>query len=245
MTRLQSLTATELRLLIREPTLLVFAFAFAPFTMLIVAGVFGNHPNAGYGMARPDHYYVAASTAVPIIALALIGLPVTLASHRERGVLKRFEAFGVSTAAVIAAEALVTVGLVVVTTTTVLAVAAPTYGIPAPAHLAQTVLGILAATTTLTLIGLAVGLAAPTARAAQAIGLLGFFPLYLLGGGGPPTRVLTGPLHTIANALPSGIQAIADPWVGISGYGQQLLTLAIWAAIALAAITWLMRRSAA
>jgi ABC-2 type transport system permease protein len=242
MTRVKTLSAIELRLLVRDPTLVVFAFAFAPFVMLILAGVFGTHPNAGYGMARPDHYYVAASTAVPTIALALIGLPVTLASHRERGVVKRFEAFGISTTALIAAEALVTAGLVAVTTTTVLAVAAPTYGVPAPAHLAQTIVGLVAATTTLTLIGLAVGLAAPTARAAQAIGLLAFFPLYLLGGGGPPTRVLTGPLHTIANALPSGIQAITDPWVGISGYGQQLITLAIWAAIALAAIAWLLRR---
>jgi hypothetical protein len=128
MTKIKTLSAIELRLLVRDPTLLVFAFAFAPFVMLILAGVFGAHPSGGYGGARPDRYYVAASTAVPIIALALIGLPVTLASHRERGVLKRFEAFGVSTTAVIAAEALVTVGLVAVTTITVLAVAAPTYG---------------------------------------------------------------------------------------------------------------------
>lgn len=245
MTRLKAITGTELRLLVRDPTLLVFAFAFPPFVMLILAGVFGTHPNAGYGMARPDQYYVAASVGVPIIALTLIGLPVTLASHRERGVLKRFEAFGVSTTTVIAAEALVTVGLVAVTTTVLLAVAAPTYGIPTPAHAAQTLLGLAAATTTLTLIGLAIGLAAPTTRAAQAIGLLAFFPLYLLGGGGPPTRVLTGPLHTIANSLPSGIQAIADPWLNLRGQASQLVVLSIWAAAALAAIAVLARRRGA
>jgi len=43
--------------------------------------------------------------------------------------------------------------------------------------------------------------AAPGARAAQAIGLLTFFPLYLLGGGGPPKGAMYGVMHTISNAF--------------------------------------------
>ena len=56
--------------------------------------------------------------------------------------------------------------------------------------------------------GVAVGLAVPTARAAQAIGMLAFFPLYLLGGGGPPKGAMTGAMHSISNLLPSPIPAI-------------------------------------
>ena len=48
-----------------------------------------------------------------MIALALVGLPVALASYRERGVLRRLEAFGVSRGAVLGAQAVVTCGLVV------------------------------------------------------------------------------------------------------------------------------------
>jgi ABC-2 type transport system permease protein len=243
MTRLIPLTATETRLLVRDWTVLVFAFVFPPFVMLVLAGVFGSQPTSGFGMRPPDHYYVAASVGVPVIALTLIGLPVALASYRERGVLKRLEAFGVSTANVVAVHAVVTCTLVAVGTAAVLAVAAPTYGIPTPVHPAQTILGLAAATLTLTLIGTAVGLAAPTARSAQAIGLLAFFPLYMLGGGGPPTRVMTGAMHTIANTLPSGIQAIVDPWLGLPGQPAQLAVLGIWALAALAATCWLTRRT--
>jgi ABC-2 type transport system permease protein len=182
---------------------------------------------------------------VPVIALALVGLPVTLASYRERGVLRRLEAFGVTPAQVIAAQAIVTVGLVAIAVAALLAVAVPTYGIPQVAHPTQVAAGLAAGTLTLVLIGVALGLAAPTARAAQAIGLLAFFPLYLLGGGGPPKGAMTGAMHSISNALPSPIPAIADPWLGISGLGTQLAVFAAWAAGALVAIAWLARRRAA
>jgi ABC-2 type transport system permease protein len=245
MTRLATLAVAEARLLMRDWTVLVFAFVFPPFCMLILAGVFGNQPDAGYGGLRPDDYYVAASIGVPVIALALVGLPVALASYRERGVLRRFEAFGVSTAQVVAAQALVTCGLVVVGAAVVLAVAAPTYGVPHVVHPAQTVLGVAAGTVALVLLGIAVGLAAPTARAAQAIGLLAFFPLYLLGGGGPPKGVMTGPMQSISDALPSAIPAITDPWLRASGLGSALAVLAAWAAVALVVSAALARRPAA
>jgi ABC-2 type transport system permease protein len=179
-----------------------------------------------------------------VLALALVGLPVTLASYRERGVLRRFEAFGVSPAKVIATQAIVTAGLILVGVVVVLVVAAPTYGVPHVTHPLQAALGLAAGTLTLLLIGIAVGLAVPSARSAQAIGLIAFFPLYLLGGGGPPKGAMTGAMHSISNALPSAIPAIADPWLGLPGLGTQLAVFAAWAGAALVAICWLVRRVA-
>jgi ABC-2 type transport system permease protein len=245
MTRLAALAATETRLLTRDWTVLVFAFVFPAFVMLVLAGVFGNQPDEGYGMQRPDDYYVAASIGIPVIALALVGLPVALASYRERGILRRFEAFGISTARVVVAQAAVTCGLVVVGAAVVLAVAAPTYGIPHVVHPWQTLIGFAAGTLTLVSIGVAIGLAAPTARAAQAAGLLAFFPLYLLGGGGPPKGVMTDAMRAISDALPSAMPAISDPWLGVADLGPQLAVLAAWACAALIATAWLTRRRAA
>jgi ABC-2 type transport system permease protein len=245
MTRLAALVATEARLLVRDWTVLVFAFAFPALCMLILAGVFGDQPDAGYAMRRPDDYYVAASIGVPVIALALVGLPVTLASYRERGVLRRLEAFGISTATVVAAQAVVTCGLIAVGAAVVLVLAAPTYGIPPVVHAGQTLLGLTAGTLTLVLLGIVIGLAAPSARAAQAIGLLAFFPLYLLGGGGPPKGAMPGAMQTISDTLPSGITAISDPWLGVPGLGSRLAVLAAWAAAALVATGWLTRPRAA
>jgi ABC-2 type transport system permease protein len=213
--------------------------------MLILAGVFGSRPDEGYDWKKPDEYYVAAAIGVPVIALALVGLPVALASYRERGILRRYEAFGISTAKVIAAQALVTCALVAAGGAIVLAVAAPTYGIPHVVHPWQTALGFAAGTLTLVALGVAIGLAAPSARSAQAIGLLAFFPLYLLGGGGPPRGAMTGPMRAISHAIPSTVPAITDPWLGTAQFSTQLAAFAVWALAAVAAITWLTRRKLA
>ena len=245
MRRALPLIATEARLLVRDWTVLVFAFVFPAFVMLILAGVFGTQPSDGFGHRRPDDYYVAASLGVPVIALGLVGLPVALAAYRERGVLRRLEAFGISRATVVAVQAAVTCGLVVLGAGIVLALALPTYGIPHVVHPALTLAGLALGTLTLILIGIAVGLLAPSARAAQAIGLLAFFPLYLLGGGGPPRGAMTGAMHVISDVIPSAVPAVVDPWLGLAGTGAQLAVLGGWAAVALGVSVLVARRTAA
>lgn len=247
MTGLLSLIRAEGRLLVRESAVLVFGFGFPPLVMVILAGAFGSKPDPAYGPVplAPDHYYVAAYLAVPLLALALIGLPVALASYRERGVLRRFEAFGVSAGTVVAAQAVVTCGLVLAGAAVVLAIAAPTYGIPHLADPGRTAVGFLAGAVTLMLLGVAIGLAVPTARAAQAVGLLAFFPMLLLGGGGPPRGAMTGAMRSVGDVLPPAIGAIRDPWLGNGDLGPHLLVLAAWAAAAALAVVWLGRRRSA
>jgi ABC-2 type transport system permease protein len=243
MSRLASLAGIEARLLTRDWTVLVFAFLFPVFCMVVLAGVFGDQPDEGFGDLRPDDYYVVASLGVPVIALCLVGLPVSLASYREGGVLRRFDAFGVPVWRVVLAQALVTAGLVVVGAAVVLGLAAVTYGIPAVDDPGATLLGAGAGLVTLLALGIAIGLAVPTARAAQAVGLLAFFPLYLLGGGGPPRGVMTGPMQDVASALPTPIPAISDPWLGEAALSGQLPVLGAWALVALAAAALLARRA--
>jgi ABC-2 type transport system permease protein len=239
---MRRLAAMEARLLARDWTVLVFAFVFPVFCMVVLAGVFGDQPDEGFGNVRPDHYYVVASLGVPVIALCLVGLPVSLASYRERGVLRRFEAFGVPAWRVVASQALVTLGLVVVGGVIVLTLASVTYGIPSVVFVWQTVVGAVIGVACLLALGVVVGLAVPSARAAQAVGLLAFFPLYLLGGGGPPRGVMTGPMQAVASALPSPILAVTDPWLGAQRFSGQLVALGVWGVGALAAAAVLARR---
>jgi ABC-2 type transport system permease protein len=146
---------------------------------------------------------------------------------------------------VVGAQAAVTCGLVVLGVALVLALAAPVYGIPSVVHPAATVAGLAVGTAALLALGIAIGLAAPSARAAQAIGLLAFFPLYLLGGGGPPRGAMTGAMHAISSAIPSTVPGIVEPWLGLGGLGAQLEVLAGWGLVGLAAAIWLARRTEA
>ncbi len=244
LTTLPALAVTEARLLSREWAAMVFAFVFPPLMMVVLAGVFGSDPDPAYGGASGTEHYVAAYIGVPLGALSLVGLPVMLASYRERGVLRRFEAFGVSTLAVVLAQAVVTAALVVLGAVLVLAVAAPIYGVPTVEAPWQVLTGFGAGMVTMITLGIALGLAAPTARAAQALGLLVFMPMWLLGGGGPPRSVMTSAMQSITDVMPlwHATSAIRAPWLGTGDVGDHLLPLVVWFASGIAAVAVLLRR---
>ncbi len=237
MRTLTTLTRTELRLLTREWAAMLFAFAFPALMLVVLAGVFGDLPDPeGFGAAIPSEHYVASYIAIPLGALALVGLPVMLASYRERDVLRRFAAFGVPAGAVVAAQAVVSALLVLAGVAVVLLVAAPTYGIPIPADPVTVVAGFVLGTVTMLTIGVALGLAASTARAAQAIGLLLFFPSFLLGVGGPPPEVMSEPLREVADKLPLALanQAVREPWLGLGDANGSLVAVTAIAVVATA-----------
>ncbi len=241
---LPTLARMETRLLTREWAAMVFAFAFPPLMMLVLAGVFASSPDPMYGGVSGTDYYVAAYLGVPIGALTLVGLPVMLASYRERGVLRRFEAFGVATVSIVAAQAVVTLGLVVLAAALVLGVALPVYGVPGVDDPLRVVVGFVAGAVTMTTLGVALGLAAPTARAAQALGLLAFIPMWLLGGGGPPRGVMTSTMRDISDVMPlwHTTAVIREPWLGTGAIGAHLVWLAGWCVVGLVAIAVLLRR---
>jgi len=244
MTATLTLARTEARLLTREWATMVFAFVFPPITMLIIAGAFGDQPDDGFGNLIPTEFYVTGYFGIPIAAIALIGIPVILASYRERDVLRRFAAFGVPTKSVVGAQVLVGAGLVVVAALTVLAVAAPTYGIPALQRPVVVVIGFAAGTVTLLTLGAAIGMLVKSARSAQAIGLMAFFPMFLLSGGGPPPDVMSAPMRRIADVLPltHAISAIRDPWLDDGSIVPHVAVLGVWLVVGLAGTAALIRR---
>lgn len=240
MSALIALAGVEARLLTREWAAMVFAFVFPPLMMVVLAGVFASGgPDVAYDGANGTDYYVAAYLGVPAAALSLVGLPVMLASYRERGVLRRLEAFGVRTLLIVTAQALVTALLIALAAVLVLAVAAPVYGLPAVGRPVPVAVGFVAGTVTMVLLGVALSLAAPTARAAQALGLLVFMPMWLLGGGGPPRGVMTPAMRHVSDLMPLQhvTAAIREPWLQTGAVGDDLLALGAWSAIALVLIT--------
>lgn len=246
MSTLGTVARTEVRLLVREWPAMVFAFAFPVLLMLVLAGVFGTEASAEYGGVTPSEYYVADYVAVPLGALALVGLPVVIASYREHGVLRRFEAAGVPALVVVGAQALVTILLVLLASGVVLAVAAPAYGVPAVQRPAAVVAGFLLGILTMTAVGVALGLVASSARSAQALGLLAFFPMWMLGAGGPPRPVMPDLMAGIAELLPLGhvASAIREPWLGTGASAGNLLALVVWLVAGVAAVALLARRAA-
>lgn len=223
------LLTTELKLIARDPMTLTFVLVFPVVTMLIIGGSFGTTPDDAFPV-NPSHWYVASYFTVVIGATGLIMLPVHIASYRERGVLRRFGASGFPRWSFAAAELAMGLIAIAISGAVLLAVAAPVYGVPSVSDLARVTAGVLAASIAFVSIGVLLGTVMPSARAAQAIGLLLFFPSFLLGVGGPPPAVLSPTLREIADKLPLAVanNAIREPWLGLSsGTGPLLATIGI------------------
>jgi ABC-2 type transport system permease protein len=232
------LLTTELRLLSRDTLTLTFVLGFPIISMLIIGGVFGTEPDEVFPV-NPSHWYVASYFTVVIGATGLIMLPVHIASYHERGVLRRFAASGFPRWSFALAELAMGLTAIAIAGPLLLAVAAPVYGLPDVEDPVRVMAGVVAGSVAFISIGVLLGTLLPSSRAAQAVGLMLFFPSFLLGVGGPPPAVMAEPLREIAEKLPLALatDAIREPWLGIgNGTGPLLAVIAIAvAASALAA----------
>lgn len=243
---LLTMTGLETRLLTREWAPMLFAFIFPPMMMLVLAGVFAADDGEEFLHLNGTDYYIATYLGVPMAAVALIGLPVALAGYRERGVLRRLSASGVSRLTVIGSQVLVTALLVVIGAALVLAVAAPVYGLPEVQNLGGVIGAFALGAAMMLVLGVALGLLVSTARSAQALGLLLFMPMWLLGGGGPPAGVMTGPMQTISDFLPLTpvTTAVRESWLVGGDVSEPILLTSAWLVGGLVLVAVLLRQRA-
>lgn len=230
MNTIAKLVRTELRLLVREPLVLTFVFAFPVVTVLVIAGSFGAADAHAFAGIQPSQWYVSSYLSVVIAAIGLVMVPAHVAGYRERGVLRRFATAGFPRWSFALAQLVAGVVLTVAASLVLLAVAGAVYGIPPIDSPVRAVAGIGLGAIAFTSLGLMIGSWMPNARAAQGVGLLLFFPSFLLGAGGPPPSQLGSVMRSIAQWLPLThvTEAIRNPWLGL---GSGTTDLAIVAAV--------------
>lgn len=228
------IAAVELRLLLREPVVAVGLVAFPAVTMLILAGVFGSIPDPDFGGVAPSRYYVVGYIGVVLAHMGLVVLPAHVASSRELGVVRRFRASGVSAGSLLASHAVVGALLGVAASGIVLLAGAAVYDVAAPVDALAAAAWVAAGVVCFVALGIALGTLLPSSRAATAVGNLLFVPMFLLGGGGPPREVMTGPMQALSDVLPLThvIGGLRESWLGATDDPQALWWTALVTAVA-------------
>lgn len=235
------LTWTEVKLLAREPHVLVLSLAFPVLLMFLLAAAFADHGGPVFADLDGTQFYVTAYLSAAISVMGFMGTPTHLAGYREGGVLRRFRAAAIPSRAVVFSQAAVLALLALVGAVVMLALAYAVFDIPAPASpigvTAAFAVGILAFAG----IGTLLGSILPGARSAQGLGLLLFFGTFLLVGGGPPPGVFPQLLNNITQWTPTGllINAIRAPWAGNGLHIPAMVTLVL---ISIAGFTLATRR---
>src|SRR5699024_6374513 len=146
---------------------------------------------------------------------------------------------------VIAAQTLVCFVLAVLGSVVEMAAAAAVYGLPNSENIVAIVVFYLLGAVTLLSLGAVLGVLARTARAASALGLMVFFPMWILGGGGPPAGVMTDAMRRIADVLPLShmTAGLRGAWLAGDGFAaEHLLALGGWLAAGVVLLVLLFRR---
>jgi ABC-2 type transport system permease protein len=151
-------------------------------------------------------------------------------------VLRRFDVSHYPRWALPAAWILVAMAITLVAVAVLLVTGQLVYGLPEPDNLLGVAAGTLLGAFAFISIGIALGMALPSARSAQGLGMLLFFPFFLLGGAGPPPDAMGDPMSTIANAVPLThvVRSIQEPWLDLGNPTGHLAILAALAVIATA-----------
>lgn len=225
------LTWIETKLLAREPLTLLVGVLF-PLVLLALLGTsFGNEPDPDFGGVGGTDFYVPVYATATIAVMGLLAVPTHVATYRQDGVLRRFRASGIRPGNYMGSQLVITAGIVAVGSALAVMVGMATTGLNSPESLPGVLVGLGAGILAFTGIGLALGSVLPTARAAQGLGLLLFFGLFFIAGGGPPPSLLPDAMNSFVEITPIGlvISAVSDPWHGNGNDVAALVSLAAFA----------------
>jgi ABC-2 type transport system permease protein len=224
----------EARLAWRQPVSLLGGLVF-PLLLLVVFHAIPafRSPAADLGGDTRFAVYVPILIVFTLGIVALMGLPISLASYRELGVLRRLSTTPVPPSCLLAAQGIVQLGTAVAGLAVVLTVAVTAFGAPVPKSPGALALSVLLTVAGLAPIGLLLGAAARTAGSASVIGRLIFFPMMFFAGLWWPRELMPGALQVVSSATPLGaaVQAMQDSMQGQFPPAAPLLVLAAYAVV--------------
>ncbi|MFD1146902.1 ABC transporter permease [Saccharothrix hoggarensis] len=227
------IVTTEWKLFLREPSMVVFSILF-PSTLLLVLGAIPalRTPDPNFGDLRFIDSYVSTLVVIALAFLGLNKLPATVATYREKGVLRRFSTTPVHPARLLVAQLIVNVVAGVISVVLLMAVCRLVFAIDLPHHpvgfLVTFVLGMLS----LSALGLLVAAWAPTARSAGGWAGVVFMLVMFFGGAYLPRFLMPEFLVRVGEFLPPGVGALQESWLGVAPDPVQLAVLALVTVVA-------------
>lgn len=233
MTALATLTRTEFRLWRREAANPLLGIVLPPALVLGLGAIPAlREPAETFGGQRFIDYFIPGLLAVSLAVLGLQTLPTTLASYREKGILRRFSASPMRPASVLLVQMAINLVSAAVGAALMVVVAVVVFDVPAPRHPAAFGLTFVVGTAAVFAIGLVIAAVARTAKAAGGIGVVAFMLTLFFAGVYLPKFLLPEVIVRIGDYVPPGIGALQAAWTGDGPAWLQLVVLAAVAAVA-------------
>ena len=224
----KQLALVNLRLFLREPVAMFFTLAFPAMMVLLFGSMYGNQPTPmldGYGWMDIS---MPAYTAMILATVGLIGIPITISSYRESGVLRRLKAAGLRPFIYIAADVMTNLLMTLVGMVGLVVIGRLLYRVRFDGRAVAVVPAVVFSGLAVLAVGYLIGSVAPSARTAQVVSMVIFYPMVFLSGASIPLDVMPQSVRRISDLLPLTyvVKLLRGLWFG-DAWGDHLLETAI------------------
>jgi ABC-2 type transport system permease protein len=240
---LATLTRVETALLLREPAAVLFTLLL-PLVLLALNGSSGNEPEARFGGAGIIDVLMAGYLVYVMATSAIMGLAETLASYRERGILRRMRISPLRPWQILGSHALTHLAMILVGSVLLVGIGLIGFDLRLPAGWAPTLLALALSAASLIALGFLLGSVLPSVRTTQAVAAAFYFPAIFVSGALFPREVLPPFAQSLGDVLPVtyAVRAIREAWTtgAVDGVALSVLaaTTVIATAVALKAFRW-------
>jgi ABC-2 type transport system permease protein len=226
------LTWVEMKLFLREPMAAFFTLAFPLMMLFLFGSIFGNRPTSFFGGLGSVDVSVPAYTAMIIATSGLLSLAITMATYREKGILRRLQASPLRPQTILAAHVIVVFLMTFLGMILLIVAAKLVYGLRFVGNPLSFFAGFLLASLSFFALGFVLAGLLPTARTAQVVAMVIFYPMLFLSGSVIPREVLPDGVRRAAQFLPLThvVNLLRSLWMG-DGWGKNLTAVVVLAAM--------------
>lgn len=250
MSALTTLTVTEARLFIRNPTS-VFMALLLPSLLLLMQGfvipgtlepVGGDDP-ALAGLRAID-FFVPISITVALVSVAVTNYPSAIGGYRESGVLRRLDVTPVGSHRVLFAQWMVSAASFLIAITVTFVLARVAFGAVGPRNVVLVAVLIALGTLTMMSVGSLIAATAPNAQVAYGVGMLVFMACMFTAGMWTPGPMMAPGVQRVTGFTPLGAmtQALTSAWYQGTSELAPFVVMSVWAvlcaAISVKAFRW-------
>lgn len=229
MSKMLSLLKMELKLYLREPSAFFFTVIFPLLLMLLFGSIWGNDPFPGETFGYIDAF-TSSFIGIVILTAGTMGLTITIATYREKGILKRFRATPVSPVSFLGAEMMAILVVSIIGVILLLIAGVVLFNMHFRGNVLQGIAAFLLSSGGIAGLGFIPASLARTARSGTVISNSLYFPMLFLSGAALPREMLPTFLKTVSEVLPltHAIRLMRGIWLGdsITAYPAEIAVLA-------------------
>lgn len=224
------LVATEMKVVMREPMSVFFTVAFAPLLMGLFGVIFGNKPQSAPGGYGFIDFSVAAYIGMTIATAGLMHLPVTVATYREKSILRRLKITPLSPQAILGAQLVVMLLMTMIGTGLLIMLGKIAFNLRFAGNVFSVAAGFTLCCLSFLTLGFVLAGLAGSARIAQTVSMIIFFPMLFLSGAAMPREIMPKTVQQVSEYLPLThvISLLRGLWFG-EAWGKHMTEVGILA----------------